>query len=53
LVQQAYQRAKQLLTDNRHILDLIAQALIERETIDAEELQGIINSNEVRLAIVQ
>jgi cell division protease FtsH len=52
LVQQAYKRAKQLLTDNRHILDLIAQALIERETIDADELQNIINNNEVKLAIV-
>lgn len=52
LVEQAYQRAKQLLTDNRHILDLIAQSLIERETIDSEELQVIINTNEVRLAVV-
>jgi membrane protease FtsH catalytic subunit (EC 3.4.24.-) len=51
LVEQAYQRAKQILSDNRHILDRIAQLLIERETIDAEELQEIIDSNEVRLAV--
>ncbi|MFN3925896.1 MAG: ATP-dependent zinc metalloprotease FtsH [Pseudanabaenaceae cyanobacterium] len=52
LVDQAYQRARQLLNDNRHILDLIANALIEKETIDAEELQQIIDTNEVHLAVV-
>ena len=51
LVEQAYQRAKQILSDNRHILDRIAQLLIERETIDADELQEIIDSNEVHLAV--
>jgi cell division protease FtsH len=49
LVASAYERAKQVLTQNRHILDTIAQLLIERETVDAEELQEIINTSDVSL----
>jgi len=51
LVDQAYRRAKQIISDNRHILDRIAQLLIEQETVDAEELQEIIDSSEVHLAV--
>ncbi len=50
LVDRAYSRAKQLLVQNRAILDRIAELLIERETVDAEELQEIINSSDVQLA---
>jgi cell division protease FtsH len=50
LVASAYNRAKLVLTQNRHILDTIAQLLIERETVDAEELQDIINTSDVRMA---
>lgn len=50
LVNKAYLCAKQLITQNRHILDKIAQLLIERETVDAEELQEILNTSEVHLA---
>ncbi|PMB43732.1 cell division protein FtsH, partial [Fischerella thermalis CCMEE 5205] len=39
LVDSAYARAKQVLTDNRHVLDQLAQMLVEKETVDAEELQ--------------
>jgi cell division protease FtsH len=50
LVDSAYKRAKLVLTQNRHILDRIAELLIERETVDADELQDIINTSDVRLA---
>jgi cell division protease FtsH len=50
LVKTAYDRAKLILSQNRHILDRIASDLIERETVDSEELQEILNTNEVRLA---
>ncbi|WP_019500986.1 ATP-dependent zinc metalloprotease FtsH [Pseudanabaena sp. PCC 6802] len=50
LVSSAYNCAKLILTQNRHILDTIAQLLIERETVDAEELQEIINTSDVRMA---
>ena len=50
LVQSAYDRAKLILTQNRHILDRLAADLIEKETVDSEELQEILNSSEVKLA---
>ena len=37
LVNQSYERAKKLLTENRDKLDKIAQRLIEKEVIDIEE----------------
>jgi cell division protease FtsH len=49
LVADAYRRAKQLLIDNRHVLDKIAHDLIERETVDAEELQQILETSELKL----
>ncbi len=50
LVDAAYKRAKLVLTQNRHILDRIAELLIEHETVDSDELQEIINTSDVRLA---
>ncbi|MCS6959598.1 MAG: ATP-dependent zinc metalloprotease FtsH [Pseudanabaenaceae cyanobacterium SKYGB_i_bin29] len=50
LVAEAYQRAKTILQNNRHILDRIAQLLIEKETVDAEEMEEIISSSHVELA---
>jgi cell division protease FtsH len=50
LVDQAYQRAKKVLEDNRPILDQLAQMLIEKETVDSEELQEILQNNEVTMA---
>ena len=50
LVDQAYQRAKEVLVGNRSILDKLAQMLVEKETVDAEELQDILNHNEVKMA---
>jgi cell division protease FtsH len=50
LVDSAYARAKQVLTDNRHILDQLAQMLVEKETVDAEELQELLANNDVKTA---
>ncbi|WP_448514575.1 ATP-dependent zinc metalloprotease FtsH3 [Parathermosynechococcus lividus] len=52
LVDQAYRRAKEVLVNNRHVLDQIAQVLIEKETIDAEELQTILDRNDVKMATI-
>ena len=52
LVDQAYDRAKQVMLENRHILDKLAQMLIEKETVDAEELQEVINTNDVKMAAI-
>lgn len=50
LVDQAYQRAKDVLVSNRTVLDKIAEMLVEKETVDAEELQNILTHNDVRMA---
>jgi cell division protease FtsH len=50
LVEQAYRRAKEVLVSNRAILDQLAQMLVEKETVDAEELQNILANNDVKMA---
>ena len=52
LVDQAYRRAKEVLVNNRHVLDQLADRLVERETVDAEELQELLASNEVTMAAI-
>jgi cell division protease FtsH len=50
LVDQAYRRAKEVLTDNRHVLDKLAEMLVEKETVDADELQEVLANNNVKMA---
>ncbi|MFN9175894.1 MAG: ATP-dependent zinc metalloprotease FtsH3 [Synechocystis sp.] len=50
LVDQAYKRAKEVLVDNRAVLDQLAAMLVEKETVDSEELQTILANNNVKLA---
>ena len=52
LVEHAYSRCKDVLVNNRHILDELANSLIEKETVDAEELQQLLTDNEVKMAPV-
>ena len=52
LVDQAYKRAKEVLTSNRHILDQLAEMLVDKETVDSEELQLLLATNEVRMATI-
>ena len=52
LVDQAYRRAKEVLTSNRIVLDEIAKRLVEKETVDSDELQEILNTNEVTMAAI-
>ena len=49
-VDQAYSRAKKVLTENRHILDRLAEMLIEKETVEADELQDVLANNDVIMA---
>jgi cell division protease FtsH len=37
-----YGDAKQLLTDNRVVLDRITEALLERETLDSKDLKALV-----------
>ncbi|NDJ17095.1 ATP-dependent zinc metalloprotease FtsH3 [Myxacorys almedinensis] len=52
LVEEAYRRAKAVLTDNRHVLDQLAAMLIEKETVDAEELQDLLANSDVKMAAI-
>ena len=50
LVDRAYDRTKEVLFNNRHILDKLAQMLVEKETVDSEELQDLLANNDVKMA---
>lgn len=49
LVNVAYTRAKTALTNNRALLDSLANMLIEKETVSAEDFQKLIAENEVEM----
>ncbi|MGB5635620.1 MAG: ATP-dependent zinc metalloprotease FtsH3 [Waterburya sp.] len=49
-VDQAYSRAKKVLMENRHILNRLAEMLIEKETVEADELQDVLANNDVKMA---
>ena len=42
ILDKAYSDAKELLTNHRNILDAITEALVERETLNGEELDEVI-----------
>ena len=44
LIDEAYARATQILTDHRELLDRIAVALLDRETIDREDLDRLVRN---------
>jgi cell division protease FtsH len=50
LVDIAYDRAKDVLLKNRHVLDKLADMLVDKETVDAEELQELLANNDVQTA---
>ena len=52
LVNQAYLRAKQVLVSNRQVLDQLAGMLVEKETVDADELQQLLATNDVKMAAI-
>jgi cell division protease FtsH len=43
LIDEAFETAYRILTERREQLDLIAQVLVERETVDKEELEALLN----------
>ncbi|MEL6398946.1 MAG: ATP-dependent zinc metalloprotease FtsH3 [Cyanobacteria bacterium J06626_4] len=49
LVDQAYERAKQVLVENRSVLDKLAAMLIDKETVDSQELQDLLVTNSVKM----
>jgi cell division protease FtsH len=47
IIDEQYAKVKTLLADKRDRLDAIAKALLERETLDAEELKAIFEGREI------
>jgi len=50
LVSGAYNRAKQLLIDNRPALDGLAKMLVEKETVTAEEFAQLLTECDVKIS---
>ena len=50
LVSVAYKRATSVLTNNRAVLDELADMLVEKETVDAEDLQELLIRSQVQVA---
>ncbi len=48
IIDDCYGRAKQILEDNRDKLETMAQALMQYETIDADQIEDIMNGRQVR-----
>jgi cell division protease FtsH len=47
LVKGAYEQAKQLITDNSDALTRIAEALLEREVLDGEDVRALLEGREL------
>ncbi|MEA3245985.1 MAG: ATP-dependent zinc metalloprotease FtsH, partial [Gemmatimonadota bacterium] len=47
VIQTAFDRAKQVLTENRELLDKIAAALLERETLTREDIETLRRGDEL------
>lgn len=47
LIEDAYEKVEQMLKENLDKLHVIAQALIERETLEAEELEQLLSKGEI------
>ena len=43
LIDEAYDEAYKILTERRELLDLMADVLVERETVDKEELEALLD----------
>ncbi len=49
LVDEGYQRASKLISDNRDKLELIANALLEYETLDGQQVEDIVRTGKFNL----
>ncbi|MEM8612163.1 MAG: ATP-dependent zinc metalloprotease FtsH3 [Cyanobacteria bacterium P01_H01_bin.105] len=52
LVDVAYSRAKHVLVENRNVLDQLADMLVDKETVDSDELQRLLIDNNVNMASI-
>ena len=46
----SFSPSKKVLIDNRKVLDQLADMLVDKETVDADELQRLLIENNVSMA---
>ncbi|MDQ0233298.1 ATP-dependent zinc metalloprotease FtsH [Metabacillus malikii] len=46
-IKESYERARQILTENRDKLELVAQTLLEVETLDAAQIQSLVEKGKL------
>ncbi|WP_413376962.1 ATP-dependent zinc metalloprotease FtsH [Alkalihalobacillus sp. 1P02AB] len=47
IIKECYARCKEILIENKASLDLVAETLLELETLDAEQIQSLINEGKL------
>lgn len=47
ILKESYERCRQILTENKASLELVAQMLLEHETLDAEQIKSIIEDGKL------
>ena len=47
IIRESYDRARTVLTDNRALLDTLAQALLDRETLTREEIKMLVEGQQL------
>jgi cell division protease FtsH len=52
LIRSAFETAQKILTEKKTTLDTIAQALLEKETLEKEEFDKIVNANSPKISPV-
>ncbi len=45
IIETSYERAKEILIENRSLLHKVAEALIEKETLEASEFEALVNEH--------
>ena len=51
IVTEQYERAQRTLTDNRAILNRVAEALLEHEVLDAEQLKALVEGRPIEVRV--
>ncbi len=47
IIEECYERAKQIISERRETLDKLVEALLEKETLNREEVEAIINTGQL------
>ena len=52
-MEEAYEECRKIITENRDKLELIAQALIERESLSAKELEELLSTGKIAAPVIK